>query len=114
MARTPKPSSTTSSNALIPWEEQLARDAEVAVAMEANTGGGQFFSVKGGVLAFNDAPLPGNQMAVVILDSILENVFYEGEYDPSTPMAPTCFAFSRDELTMGPHQTVIDHKQDQH
>jgi len=112
MARAPK---ATTSNALVPWDEQLARDAEIAAAAEANTGsGGQFFSCKGGILAFNDSPLPGNQMAVVILDSVFENVFYEGEYDPSTPAPPTCFAFSHEEASLAPHKSVIDHGQDQH
>ena len=110
MARAPKPSA----NALVPWDEQLAKDAEIAAGMEANSGGGQFFSFKSGILSFNDMPMPNNEMAVIILDSIFENVFYEGEYDPNNPTPPTCFAFGREELTVGPHQAVIDKGQDQH
>lgn len=98
----------TQTTALVKWDEELAKQAEVAAGMEANTGGGQFFSTKGGVLSWQDAPLPGNQMAVVILDSVLENVFYEGRYDPDVPQGPTCFAFGREEKTMAPHQLVID------
>ena len=83
--------------ALVTWDEELARQAEIAASMEASAGGGQFFSTKGGILSWQDSPLSGNQMAVIILDSILENVFYEGHYDPDAPQSPTCFAFSRDE-----------------
>lgn len=101
MARAPK-----KGTAVANWDEELARQADVAAGMEANTGGGQFFSVKGGILQFDDAPLPGNQAAVVIVDSILENVYFEGEYDPSTPQAPTCFAFGRDETELEPHDSV--------
>lgn len=94
--------------ALVKWDEELARQAEVAAGMEANTGGGQFFSTKSGVLSWQDAPLPGNQMAVVILDSVLENVYYEGRYDPETPQGPVCFAFAREEKTMAPHSVVTE------
>jgi hypothetical protein len=76
--------------------------------MEESTATGQFFSLKSGVLAFNDAPLPGNEMGVIILDGVLENVFYEGAYDPDTPQGPTCFAFGRDEKTIEPHKIVIE------
>lgn len=96
------------STALVKWDEELAKQAEVAAGMEANTGGGQFFSLKSGILSWQDAPLPNNQMAVVILDSILENVFYEGKYDPDTPQGPTCFAFGREEKTLAPHTIVIE------
>ena len=98
----------TQTTALVKWDEELAKQAEVAAGMEANTGGGQFFSTKGGILSWQDAPLPGNQMAVVILDSVLENVFYEGRYDPDVPQGPTCFAFGRDEKELAPHKIVIE------
>lgn len=96
------------STAIVRWDEELAKQATVAAGMEANTGGGQFFSSRGGILAWQEAPLPNNQMAVVILDSILENTFYEGRYDPETPQGPTCFAFGRDEKTLAPHTVVIE------
>jgi hypothetical protein len=96
------------STALVSWDEELAKQAEVAAGMEANTGGGQFFSLKSGILSWQDAPLPNNQMAVVILDSVLENVFYEGKYDPDAPQGPVCFAFGREEKVMAPHQIVLD------
>ena len=95
------------------WDEQLAQYADQAATMEANTGGGQFFSVRGGILTFQDAPLPNNEMAVIILDTIFENVYYEGRYDPDTPMSPTCFAFARDEAELEPHVIVSDAGQDQ-
>jgi len=85
----------------------MARQADVAAGMEASTGGGQFFSTRGGILSFNDMPIPGNRMAVVIADAALENVFYEGKFDAATPKPPTCFAFGRDEAAMAPHETVV-------
>lgn len=103
-----KPTKPTKTTALAKWDAELAKYAEIAASMEANTGGGQFFSTKGGILSWQDAPLPDNQMAVVILDSVLENVFYEGRYDPDTPQSPTCFAFGRDEKQMSPHQIIVE------
>src|SRR5690348_16945798 len=79
------------STAIAKWDEELAKFATQAAAMEVNAGGGQFFSTQGGILSWMDSPIPGNQMAVIILDSIMENVYYESHYDPSTPSGPTCF-----------------------
>lgn len=94
--------------AMVSWEEKMAKEAELAAGMEASTGGGQMFGLKGGQLTWQDAPLPNNQMAVVIADSILQNVFYTGKYDPDTPASPICYAFGRDEKTMGPPKEVHD------
>ena len=55
----------TQTTALVKWDEELAKQAEIAAGMEANTGGGQFFSTKGGILSWQDAPLPGSQTAVL-------------------------------------------------
>lgn len=101
-----KPKSTGKD--LVQWDEELAKQAEIAAGMEANSGGGQFFSVQAGLLSWQDAPLPDNQMAVIILDGIMENVFYEGPYDPDNPQSPVCFAFGRDEKLIRPHQVVVD------
>jgi len=106
----PEPQTT----ALTTWDEELAREAEAAAAMEANAGGGQFFSIRGGILSLNDVPMPDNQMAVVVLDSIIENVFYEGDYDPNNVTPPTCFAFGRDEPKLAPHKAVVEKGQAQH
>lgn len=95
------------------WDEELARQAQVAAGMEANAGGGQFFGTKAGILTWQDAPLPDNQMAVIILDHVLENVFYEGQYDPDNPQGPICFAFGRDDAKLTPHKVVWDAKNQQ-
>lgn len=86
------------------WDAELAKYADDAAKMEAATGGGQFFSLRSGILSWQDSPLPGNEMAVVILDSIFETLYYEGEYDPDVPQSPTAFAFGRDDKTMVWHE----------
>lgn len=98
---------------MVNWDEELAVDAVAAVATEASTGGSPSFVIRGGTLMFNDVPIPNNEMAVVVLDSLIENTFYETDYDPDNITPPTCFAFGRDENTMAPHETVVAHEQAQ-
>lgn len=100
--------------ALVNWDEELARQATEVANMEASTGGGNFFSLQGGILSFNGTPLENNQMAVVIADYVMENVFYEGRYDPNTPSPPMCYAFGRDEKSMEPHRIVVEASNHQH
>ncbi len=89
------------------WDEELAKYAKESAEMEANVGGGSFFSVKSGVLSWQDNPLPGNEMAVIIIDSIMENAFYPGAYDIDNPQPPSCFAFGRKDEDMAPHEIVV-------
>lgn len=105
MAR--KPAETTQLNT---WDEQLAKDAAVASKMEESTATGNFFSTKGGRLSFNDNRLPNDEMAVVILDHVLENIYFESAYDAENPQGPTCFAFGREEKLLEPHE-VVEQKQ---
>lgn len=90
------------------WEEELAKAAEESMKQEANVGGGKFFGLKAGQLTYDGEPVIGNRMACVIVDSVLENVYYEGDYEPDTPQTPMCYAFGRDESTLTPHQKVWD------
>lgn len=99
---------TSSSTALAKWDEELARQAEAAAKMEESVASGQFFGLQGGILTWQDAPLPNNEMAAIIVDHVLENVYYEGAFDPSTPQSPICFAFGRDDKTMAPHAKVVE------
>jgi len=100
------------STALTKFDEELAKAAEAAAAQEASAGGGQFFSLRGGTLKFNDSPLPNNEMAVVIVDSVLENTYFKDDFDPDSPQGPDCYAFGRDEETMKPHKDVEDPEAD--
>ena len=94
--------------ALATWDAELAAAADEYAKQEANSGGGSFFSIRGGTLQLNGAPLPNNEMAAVIVDSVLENVHYEGDFDPDSPQAPSCYAFGRDEKTMKPHEEAAE------
>jgi hypothetical protein len=89
------------------WEKQMEEQAALAAAAQRNTGGGgRFFSMRAGQLAFDGNPLPGNQMAVVILADIMENSYFDTAFDPDTPAAPKCFAFAKHEEDLEPHEAV--------
>lgn len=86
-----KPTTTAVAN----YDEELARLAGGATTLTDSGGGGRFFSTRAGVLQFDDVALPGNQMVGIIGAWCLENVFYEGAYDPDQRTPPTCFAFCK-------------------
>lgn len=98
---------------IVDYEAEMLAQAQQATEAEKLGGGGKFFSTKSGVLAFDETPMPGNQMAVYILDGIHENLFYGTAYDPDNRAPPKCFAFSREEdgtlikeEDMEPHEIV--------
>lgn len=86
------------------WESQMKDDAAKGRKSVAHVGGGQFMSTRGGILAFQGVPVPGNKMHAVVLAHCLENAKYEGEYDQDNPQPPSCYAFGDDADTMAPHE----------
>jgi hypothetical protein len=92
---------------IIKWDEELAEQAVASAAMEASTATGDMFSIKGGILSFNGAPLPGNNVAAIIVSARLHNAFYPDEFNPSKPTNPSCFAFGVDEAAMAPHDQCM-------
>ena len=91
-------------NEMVKWEEELAKEAAKAASSEAAFSGGQFFSTRGGQLSWQDAPLPGNQMLVVILDYIFETSYFEDRYNPDVPQTPSAFALGRDQSELRWHE----------
>lgn len=108
MARAPKKDAGT---AVMSWQDKMKADAAKQAEMEKSSGGGKFFSMRAGVLKFDDVALPGNQFAGIILHGIYENVFYEEKFDADNKTPPTCFAFwdpesGQDVDEMQPHEDV--------
>lgn len=99
---------------LAKWDEQLAQYATALAQEQQNTGSGiPTFSLKSGVLSLGEDQLPGNEMAVIILDGIHVNKYYAEGYDPDSRSPVTCYAFGRDPLTMAPHPEVVERGQQQ-
>jgi hypothetical protein len=89
---------------VVTWEEKLKRYAEDAVAQEESVQTGNFISFKAGVIAYQGNPVSNNKLQAVILDSVLENCFYDTDYDEDDPQPPVCYAFARDDKDMKPHE----------
>lgn len=79
---------------LINWEKQLMADAQLAVAVEQNTGLGNFVGTRGGILKIAGSPVPGNTVPVVIADHISAKLYYEGDFDEDNPSSPVCYAYA--------------------
>jgi hypothetical protein len=94
--------------AIAKYDEALAKFATEYADQEAGVGIGQFFSIRGGQLSINDSRLPNDEMAAIIVDAVLENTYYEGDYDPDSPAPPTCYAFGRSEDEMAPNTDDVE------
>lgn len=90
--------------AIVKWDEQMAAYAERFAKQEAAVGLGQFISIRNAKMSFNGNEVPGNKLSVIVLDSVLENAMYVGQFDPSTPQSPICYAFGRTDAEMKPHE----------
>lgn len=101
-----KPTQTTD---IANYDEELAKLAGQSANLTNSSSGGKFFSTRAGVLAYDDAPLPGNQMCAIVIGWCLENVFYTEKFDADNRTPPTCFAFCKDPEAkdeMGPPPIV--------
>ena len=90
------------------YKAKLEEQARQAVAAEPPQSG-QFFSTRGGILALGETILPGNQMAVIVIDSLRENTLYAAAFESADPQPPICYAYGRDAESMAPHITMSKH-----
>jgi len=105
--------SNGASTALVPhndqlpatWEEELARDADAAVAAERTTGGGNFISIKGGHFSTKGEVLE-SPIRVIVLDSVSVNAYYTEKFNPDKPATPVCYAVDRDPEKLAPTNDV--------
>lgn len=96
------------SNDLVNYQARFADMARKAQTTERLQSSGRFMSTKSGVLSFNDEPMPGNQVAAIILSSVFENTYYENDWKPGVVENPTCYAFGFEEDGLGPHPSMQD------
>lgn len=102
--------------ALTTYEDRWAEEAQQAAAAEPNQGG-TWLTARGGQLMIGEQQMPGNQVAVIVLDSVRENTYYRGKFDADNPLPPTCYALGRDADTLFPHldmQKDMNYFQPQH
>lgn len=105
MAR--KPTTKTPGTDIVDWEKEMEAQAALAAgATRATGGGGKFFSMKAGVLAFDGNNMPGNRMAAIVIAATLENSYYDKPYTEGEKASPVCFAFAQHEEALEPHSAV--------
>lgn len=88
-------------NLPVNWEEQLAAMAQAEAA--EHTPSNSNISFRGGIVHYEGQPVPENSLSVVIVGSIDERVYYEGDYDPDNLTNPTCFALTGPGEEAKPH-----------
>lgn len=108
MATAKKAVTKKTGTGMVAWDEALAARANMAKKAEESVSTGSFISMKGGQMVYNGNAVPGNALDAVVIDSVLENQFFDGVYDPNTPQTPSCYAFGRDEDDMRPHEKVAE------
>lgn len=91
-------------NAVVPWDQELAKFAQAAAAQEAPAV--STLSFRNGVLKHQDTPIPNNNLNVVVVGWLFENAYYEGRFDPINPRSPVCFALAEVEDELNPHEVV--------
>lgn len=83
------------------WQEELAVAAKDETTKEAPQV--TAFSLRAGVLSYNDQPMPDNKVRGIIVASAFENAMFINKFDPSNITPPLCFALSITGEDMMPH-----------
>jgi hypothetical protein len=104
----------TEGTALTNYDAAYAEAAAKFAEAEKANYSSELITTRGGVLQLGEEQLPGNQMCVIILDSVRENTFYAGKFDPNAPAGtvrppPICYAFGEADDEMAPHQSMAKH-----
>lgn len=88
------------------WEAKMAESAQIAAKAEIKHIERPYFKTSG-QLSFGGAAMP-HGAAVIVLDHIHTNLYYEGAYDPNKVEAPDCFALGRDVVDPKTGDVVIE------
>ncbi len=90
-----------STNLPTKWDEELAKHATKQAAVERPAVGKIGF--KGGVMTYQNVPIPGNKLNVVIIAAAKENAYYPDAYDANNVKSPACFALALGDDPLAPH-----------
>lgn len=94
--------------ALTTYDAKRAAAAAAYVTQTRAPPTGDMLSIKGGVFAIGEEPL-GDQLCVVVLNSIWENTHFQGKYVEGVPQSPVCYAYGRSPEEMAPHPSMAEH-----
>lgn len=79
--------------AVAKWDAEMAKYAAQSAGIEASLASGNWFSTKGGILAFQGNACAGNAFTGIILDDLFENTYFTEKFDPDNIQMPACYAF---------------------
>jgi len=94
-------------NNLVNYDAAWAEEAERYASKEPVGTASSWISTRGGQLSYGDYVMPGNQMAVVVLDSVKEHAWFPDRFNPGDIKPPACFAFGEPDEATAPHETVF-------
>lgn len=92
----PEPSTavgTPIGGAVVNWRDQAAKD--VAQVTQQERASASSISLRAGVISYQNTPVPGNKLRVIIVDAAYERTYYEGAFDPDNITSPRCFALAK-------------------
>lgn len=88
--------------AVVTWKERMQAVVARTAAMETPKNG--FLSFKNGRISYDDTPVPGDKLDVIIVDFFLENTYYATKYVQGSTRSPECYAIGRVEEELKPHE----------
>jgi hypothetical protein len=105
----PAEAAAPAGTAVVTWKDRMAAVVAQSAQSEAPKGG--FLSFKAGTMSYDETPIPGNRMEVIVIDFLLENAMFRDKYNPMKTVSPMCYAFGREEEELRPHE---DSEEPQH
>lgn len=90
-------------HAVVPWDEEMEPYGKQAQAMVASVQSGRYLSTRTGIISFQGQQI-GNTVDIIVLDSVLENSYYEDRFEAGNIKAPVCFAMARHAQDMKPFE----------
>jgi hypothetical protein len=95
-------------NQITKYDAAYAEYAE-KYASEERVSGGASISLRGGIMRLGEDEIEGNQICVIVLDSVKENAYYDTPWDVDQPsLPPTCFALGRSAEEMRPPEEIYE------
>lgn len=89
---------------LATWQQDLAKSAKQVAMNEGNDSSA--ILIQHGALMYQDQPVPGNALDVIVIASATEHCYYDGPYDPDNISSPACFSQSLETSGATPHENV--------
>lgn len=84
----------------------LAEMAAEEAKREARGLGVRSIRFNKGTLEMGEEDL-GDELDVIIVDTVFENAYYETSFDPNNPANPNCFAIAEEEAALSPHPNSL-------